>query len=64
MNRIPDTLRVGAGAGAGAGCVQPRSLKRGKTDLHPPGAGAGASASAGMLEEAVRRHQVDIAVPK
>ena len=64
MNRIPDTLRVGARAGAGAGCVQARSLKRGKTDLHPPGAGVGASASAGVLAEAVRRRQAEVAVPK
>ena len=34
------------------------------TDLHPPGAGAGAGASAGVLAEAVRRHQAEIAVPK
>ena len=57
MNRIPGILRVGVGVGAGAGCVQVGATTLcGKTDLHPPGAGAGASASAGVLAEAVRRH--------
>jgi hypothetical protein len=46
--------------------ARPRSLQRGKTDLHPLGAGTGtgASASAGVLAEAVRRHQAEVAAFK
>ena len=68
MNKIPGILRVGVGVGVGAGtgCVQvgATTLPCGKTGLHPLGAGAGASASAGILAEAVRRHQAEIVVPK
>ena len=56
-------MGVGVGVGVGAGVAQgaygsarPRFLKRGKTDLHPPGAGVGARARAGVLKEAVYRH--------
>jgi len=43
--------------------ARPRSLQRGKTDLHPLGAGtgAGASTSVGVLAEAVHRHQAEVA---
>ena len=45
-----------------------RDRARGKTNLHPLGAGtgtgAGASASVGVLAEAVRRHQAEVAAFK
>ena len=41
---------VGAGAGAGVGAVA--------------GVGAGVGASVGMLTEAVRKHQAEVAAPK
>ena len=54
MNRILGILRVGMVVGAGAGAGVGASV----------GAGAGTGASAGMLTEAVRKHQAEVAAPK